>query len=146
MGFPLTCSKRQVRKNSFEGGILWRAGINAELDFVMPPIHMANAHLVKMDAIFRAFNTVIIFTAAEAVPHGFDRGRNGRSCPIRISAICYDTAQMLKVFVLIFNGAFQPVFTVQIHNNTALVEPMMALGKIGFHNEAEKPLVSFHLK
>ena len=53
---------------------------------------------------------------------------------------------MLEGFILVLDGAFQPVFGIQIHHNAALVETVMALGEIRFHDKGEELLVRLHLK
>lgn len=48
--------------------------------------------------------------------------------------------KVLEFLILVLDGAFQPVLTVQIHHHSALVEAMMAVGEIGFHQEREELL------
>ena len=58
----------------------------------------------------------------------------------------HNTSQMLKYRVLILNGTLHPVFTVQVHNNPALIETEVAFFKAGFHNKTEVLLIRLHLK
>ena len=53
---------------------------------------------------------------------------------------------MLELLVFIFYRTFQPVVTVKIHDDAALVETVMALGKVCLHDEAEILLSRLHLQ
>ena len=53
---------------------------------------------------------------------------------------------MLKAFVFIFHGSFQPVFGIQIHDDAALIEPVVAFGEIRLYDEREELLLCFHLQ
>ena len=53
---------------------------------------------------------------------------------------------MFELLVLVFDGTFEPVLAIQIHHNAALVETVMALGEIRFHDKGEELLVRLHLK
>jgi len=53
---------------------------------------------------------------------------------------------VLKLLILVFNGAFKPILTVEIHDYAALVETVMALGEICLHDEAEILLSCLHLQ
>jgi hypothetical protein len=53
---------------------------------------------------------------------------------------------MLKCLVLVLDGALQPVLTVQVHDNPALIETVVAFFKAGFHNKTEVSLIRLHLK
>ena len=55
------------------------------------------------------------------------------------------TAQPLKILVLIFDGCFQPVLTVQIKGHAALVKPMLTV-KSGMHRERKVLLSCADLK
>ena len=57
----------------------------------------------------------------------------------------YNGAEMLKVFIFIFHGAFQPILRIKVQNNAALVEALLAL-KLGFNRKGEEFLIRFHLK
>ena len=50
-------------------------------------------------------------------------------------------AQMLKLFVFIFDGAFEPVFTVQIQNYAALIKAVVTFGKFCFYHKGEELLI-----
>ena len=70
MGLPLALCQLHMRKHCPEGGVLRRTGIDAEPDLFLAFVHMADAHLPEMDPVLRALYTVIIFSAAETIPHG----------------------------------------------------------------------------
>ena len=53
---------------------------------------------------------------------------------------------MLKLLVLVFHRAFQPVLAVEIHHDAALVKAMMAAREVGLHHEAEELLARLHLQ
>ena len=53
---------------------------------------------------------------------------------------------MLELVVLVLDGAFQPVRAVEIHDDAALVEALMALCEVGLHYEAEELLAGLHLQ
>ena len=53
---------------------------------------------------------------------------------------------MLELVVLVFNRSLQPVLTVQIHHDAALVEALMALCEVGLDHEAEELLTRLHLQ
>ena len=106
---------------------------------------MTYAHLGKMYAVGGAFNAVIILSAAQPVPHGFDGGIDFGGCPIGIAVVGNHTAQVLEGFIFIFDGCLQPVFAVQVHHNAALVKAALAF-KLGFYGEGEKLLVGGHLQ
>ena len=146
MRLPLTFQKRHVREHGLKGGVLRGAGVDAEPDSAIPLAHMADAHLAKAHAVDGIFDAVVVFAAAEAVPHRLDGGVQGGCGPVGVSVIGHDAAQMLVAFVFIFNGSLQPVFAVQVHDDAALVKPMAAFGEIGFHHEAEILLVRLHLE
>ena len=132
-------------KDGAEGRILRAAGVDTKADFTIPLPHMAHPHLPEGDAIFRAFQTVVILSAAEAVPHGLYGGIQLRGSPVRVAQIGDHAAKMLEGFVFVFNGCLQPVFGVQIHDDSALVKAVLAL-KFGFHREGEEALPGCHLQ
>ena len=127
MGKPLTFRQAHIRKGCLEGRILRTAGIDAKADGSTALVHMTNAHLAEPHTVLRTFDAVIILPAAEAVPHGLDGGVDGGGGPVGIAQIRCNTSQMLELLVFVFNGAFQPVFAVQLHHHTALVEAVLAL-------------------
>lgn len=53
---------------------------------------------------------------------------------------------MLEALVLILHRGLQPVLRIQIHHDPALVETMMALRKVGLHDEGEEALRRLHLQ
>ena len=134
---PLTFGQLHVCEYGTEGRIFRAAGIDSETDFSIRIEEVAATHLVENVSVLRVFQTKIILSAAQAKPHGFFIGRNFHSRPVGISVIrCY-ASKMLEAFIFIFNGGFQPGFTVQIKNHAALVEAMFAVGKIGFHDKGK---------
>lgn len=109
-------------------------------------MHVADAHLGEVFAIQRTFDAIVVFTPGKAIPHGFYPGVDGCCGPVGIAAIGHDTAQMLELFVLVLNACFKPVLAVEIHDDAALVETVMAFGKIGSHGETEELLFGCHLE
>ena len=144
MSQPFALRETQVRKGCLKRGILRGAGIDAEADLLSSLPHVADAHLLEVDAVIRAFDAVVGFPAAEAVPHGFDGRGNVRSGPVGIAVVCHHAAQALVFFIFIFDGSLQPVFRIQIQDDSALVETALA-GKFGFHNEGKELLAGRHL-
>ena len=53
---------------------------------------------------------------------------------------------MLILVILILDGTFQPVLTVQIHHDPALVETVMAVCELRFHDKTEILFLRLHLK
>lgn len=145
MCFPLALGDFGIAEHGAEGGILRAAGVNAEQDFTALVPQMADAELRKMDAVATAFHAVITLLAAQPVPHFFHIGGNVGGGPIGIPVVCHDAAQSLEAFVFIFDGSFQPVFTVQINGHTALVEAVFAF-ELRFHRERKIGLLRSDLK
>ena len=84
---PHALGDLHVSEDGGERRFLGRAGIDAKADFVGSGIHMADAHLAELGAIGRAFDAIVVLTAREAIPHGFDIGRNGGRCPVGITIV-----------------------------------------------------------
>ena len=137
MGQPFAFGQRHVGKDWLEGGLLGRAGIDAEADLTATLPHMADPHLREIFAVGGTLNAVIVLPAAEAIPHGLDGGIDGGGGPVGVAVVGHHTAQVLELLVFVFNRAFQPILAVQIHHNAALVEPVLAL-KFRLNSEGEE--------
>ena len=87
---------------------------------------MADAHLTECCSVSGTFYAVVICTAGEAVPHCLDICRYCSCRPVRIAVVGDNTSKMLELIVFIFYGSFQPVVAVQVHDDAALVEAVMA--------------------
>ena len=72
MGLPLAVCHFHIGKHRLKGRFLRGTGIDAETDFSIALLHMANSHLLEAFPVCGAFNAIIIFPAAEAIPHRFD--------------------------------------------------------------------------
>ena len=66
-------------------------------------MQVADPHLLKMDTILGVFDAKITAPAAQTVIDGLDGGRNFLSGPVGVAMIGHDAAQVLKVFIFIFN-------------------------------------------
>ena len=66
---PFTVGELHIGKGGFEGGILRAAGIDAKADRFATAPHMADPHLLEFDTVHRAFDAIIILSAAESIPH-----------------------------------------------------------------------------
>lgn len=141
---PFTFRHFHVCKNRPERRIFRAAGINPKSNRTFRIPHMTNTHLLVCYTIIRTFNAIVIFPAAESIPHGLDRCIDFRCRPIRISVICHNTSQVLVLFVFILNRSLQPVFTVQIHDYATLVKSMFAF-KFCFYYEGKILFICFHL-
>ena len=53
---------------------------------------------------------------------------------------------MLELMVFEFHGSLEPVLAVQVHHDAALVEALVALGEIGFHDKTEVLLLRLDLE
>ena len=87
MRFPGAFRDLHVGKHRCKAGILRAAGVDAEAN---PPAafpHMANPHLAEMFAILRAFDAVIIFSAAQSIPHGLHIRGDRRGRPVGIAVV-----------------------------------------------------------
>ena len=107
---------------------------------------MADAHLTEHLSVGRALDTVVILAAGESIPHGFYISGNSRCGPVRVAIVRHYAAQMLKLVVLVFHRAFQPVLAVEIHHDATLVKTVMAACKISLHHEAEILFAGLHLQ
>ena len=146
MGQPFAFGQFHVRKDCLEGRILRGTGIDAKADPAAALPHMADTQLRKMRTVRGTFDAVIILPAAETVPHRLDGRVDGGGCPVGITVVGHHTAQMLKVLVFVFDGALQPVVTVQIHDDAALIKAVVAFLKGSLHHEAEVFFLRFHLE
>ena len=146
VGLPHALGDLHVREPGGEGRLLRGAGIDAERNLVSAGIHVADTHLAEVDAVAGALDAIVVIPAGEAVPHGLDVSRDGRSRPVGIAVVGGDAAQVLEFLVLIFDRALQPVVAVEVHHDTALVEPVMALGEVGLDHETEEFLPGLHLE
>ena len=82
MSFPGTFCDLHLGEYGFEAGILRTACIYPEPDLSRAFPHMADTHLGIVFAVPGAFNTIIVFPAAEPVPHDFYIRGNCCSRPI----------------------------------------------------------------
>ena len=106
---------------------------------------MTEPHLFKIDAVYRAFDAVIILASAQTVPHGFNRRVDYGRSPVGIAVVGHNAPEMLIFFVFVFDGALQPVFAVQIEDNPALIEAVVAFLEFCLYDEAEVFFIRFHL-
>lgn len=143
---PFAVRYFHIRENRTEGRVLRTAGVDAKRNFPRCFIQVTNTHLMERLTVFRALDTEIIFSAAQAVPHGFYMGRDFRGRPVGIAVIGHHTAQMLKVLIFVFNRTFQLVFTVQIQHDTALVKTVMAFRKLCFYQKGKECFFRIHLQ
>ena len=146
MGMPCTGGYLHVREKSRKGRVLRRAGVDAETDLICSCRHVADAHLAEMQSIGGALDTIVILATREAIPHGFHLRRNSGRSPVRVATISNDRTEVLELLVFVLYRSFEPVLTIQIHHNAALVKTMMALREIGLDHKREEPLVGLHLQ
>ena len=146
MSQPFALSDLHVRKNCREGGVLRAAGIDAEFDPIRTLPHMTYPQLGEPLAVLRTLDAVIILSAAEPVPHGFHLCRYGGGGPVRIAVVSDYAAQMLELLVFVLHRAFEPVFAVQVHDDTALVKTVVSAGEIGLDYEGEEFFLCLHLE
>lgn len=132
MCLPLAIRQFHMGEDCAERRIFRTAGVDTELNLTFGFMQVADAHLVELYAIRGTFYAKIILSAAQSIPHGFYLGRDLGGGPIRPTVIGDHAAQMLKLFVLVFDGTFQPVFAVQIQNHATLVKTVVAFGKLRF--------------
>ena len=99
-----------------------------------------------MLTVLRALDAVVILPAAEAVPHDLYVRRDRRRRPVRVSVVGHHRPQMLECLIFILHGALQPVLRVQIHDDPALVEAMMASGKIRLYYKRKELFLCLHLQ
>ena len=146
MCHPFAVRHFHIRENRAEGRVLRAAGVDAKGYFPRCFVQVTDAHLMERLAIFRVLDTEIIFSAAQAVPHGFYMGGDFRGRPVGIAVIRHHAAQVLEVLVFVFNRTFQPVFAVQIQHNPTLVKAVMAFGKFGFYQKGKEGFFRIHLQ
>jgi len=145
VGEPLAFAFYHIRKDCLEGGILRAAGVDPELDFCNSLMHVADAHLPEPNAVFGAFDAEIVFTAAEAVPHGLDICTDLCSGPVRVTHVCDHAAQMLESFVLVLDGCLEPVFAIKVNHHSALVKTTLAV-KLRFYGKGKELVCSADLQ
>ena len=146
VGQPFAITQFHIGKDRFKGRILGRAGIDTKADLASRLPHVAHTHLGEDFAICGTFDAVIVLPTAEAIPHSFDGSVNGGGCPIGVTVVGDHAAQMLKAIVFVFNRTLQPVVAIQVHDDAALVETVMAFLKRGLHRSAEELFFRFHLE
>ena len=146
MRFPCALRDLHTAENGCERGVLRRAGIYAEPDSACAFRHMTDSHLFPDAAVRRAFNAVVIFPAAETIPHGLYTGRYLRRGPVGISVRGHNASEMLECFVLEFDRSLEPVLTVEINDYPALIKAAVAFMEFGFDNKAEVALIRSSLK
>ena len=112
MGKPAAFAHFHIGKDGTEGGVFWAAGIDTEGYLSLSCMKMADPHLGEVFSILGAFDTEVILSAAETIPHGFYRGIDGSGGPVGVACIGDNTTQMGEVFVFKLTGALQPVFGV----------------------------------
>ena len=81
MSFPGALRNLHICKYGFETGFFRTACIDAEPNLSGAFPHMADTHLGKVFTILGAFNAVVIFSAAEPIPHCLHICRNSRCSP-----------------------------------------------------------------
>ena len=146
VGQPLAFRHFHVGEDGSEGRGLRATGVDTKANFPRCLMEMAHTHLPEGDPILRAFDTEILLSPAQAVPHGGDAGGNFGGGPVGIAVVGDHAAQVLKTLMFVLNGTFQPVLGVQIHHHAALVKAVGAFGKFGFHHKGEEGLVRSHLQ
>lgn len=146
MCLPCARDNFHLRKHRCERRFFRRTGIYAERDVVASFEHMADSHLTEINAVAGALDAVIIPTPGESVPHGFNIGGDGRSCPVGITVVSCNAAKMLKGLIFEFNGALQPVLAIKIHDYAALIKTLVALCKVGLYDKTEKLLPGAYLQ
>ena len=87
MGEPFAFRDFHFCECGVKGGILWAAGVNAELDFVGGAGHVANSHLREVHSVNGILDAEIILAPAKAIPHGFYIGGNRGGCPVGIAHV-----------------------------------------------------------
>ena len=121
MGEPFAISHFHIGEGCSERRVFRAACVYSER-YLFPDIeHMADAHLLEVDPVIGILNTEIIFTTTEPEPNGFYGGIDICRRPIGIPVVCYHTAEPLYFIVFVFYRSLEPVFTVKLHNNAALI-------------------------
>lgn len=137
MSSPNAVRNFHFGKDRFERRIFGRAGVYAETNGVSAFEQMTNAHLFEIRSVERVFYEIIRIASVQTIPNGVNRCAYVRCRPIGIAVICDHAAQSLKTAVFIFDGRFQPIVAVQVHNNSALVESALAF-KLCPNNEGKE--------
>ena len=146
MGFPPTVCYLHVCENCLKRGFLRGASVNTKPDFPVSLLHMTDPYLMKSFPIHGTFDTIIILSSAEAIPNRFHGSINFSCSPVRITMVGHYASKILKYVIFIFHRSLQPVFAIQIHNDTALVKSVMALLKFCSDNKTEILLFCLHLE
>ena len=107
---------------------------------------MADPHLPKFGSVPGTFDTVIVLPAAESIPHDLLFCVNGCCGPIGIPMIGDHAAKVLERFIFVLHRRFQPVFTVEVHDDPALVKTPPAFGKIRLYNKGKELFLRLHLQ
>lgn len=144
--FPRALPELHIREDSSKRGVFRRAGIYSNPHFARPFVDMADAHLPPLLSVFGTFDTIVIFTAREAIPHHLLMGRDSGCCPIAITMIGNYASQMLKLAVFELHRCFKPVVAIEVHYHTALVKACMAATKVGSHHKRKKLFICLHLE
>lgn len=135
MSQPLAICNFHVGEDCRKRGILRAASVNAKANFTRALPHMTYPHLGKLLPVLVTFDAVVIFPSAKPIPHGFDLRWDSRSSPIRITMIGDHAAQVLKLLIFVFHRPFEPVFTVQVHHDTALIKAVVRSCEISLDYE-----------
>ena len=145
VGEPLAFAYFHICKDCLEGGIFRAAGVDAELDFTSGLVHVADAHLLELDAIFGTLDAEIVFAAAKAVPHGLDICADFCGGPVRVTHVGDHAAQVLKTFVLVLDGGLEPIFAIKVYHHSALVETVLAM-KLRLYGKGKELVCSADLQ
>ena len=87
VGKPSAFCHFHVWKSCFEWWIFWTTSVNSKLNFSVAFPHVADSHLFKSNSVVGTFYTIVVFSAAKAIPHWFYACWNFRCCPVGISAM-----------------------------------------------------------
>lgn len=136
MGRPFAFAYFHFAEARPEGGSLRTAGVDAEAYPVGSVEHMTDAHLSEAYSVKGILYAEVILSAAETKPNAFYRGVNIHSGPVGITLVSDHTAETLEQLIFILNGGLEPVITVKIHDNTALVKTLLAF-KFGLNGKGE---------
>ena len=145
MLFPSAFCNLHIAEYRTERRILRAAGIYTKSDLTITVPQMTNTHLTKLHSVLTALHTVIALSPAESVPHLIHIGRNIGSGPIGVSVIGYYATKPLETLVFIFDGRFQPVFTIQINCDATLIKTTFTV-KLCLNCERKIPFFCPNLK
>ena len=81
-------------------------------------------HLAELSSVPGVLNQKVRSPPAQAVPYFGGQGDIAGG-PVGIARVCDHTTQTGEVVVFIFNRGLEPVFTVFIDNQAALIELML---------------------